>query len=521
MRARVSPGDFNAEFEDAQAKETISADVLHSERQQPPDGWSAALQRLWSHVMRHDKLGGLANDPLTPLTARLLLTAAQPDAEGSKLPTITKRALMELLDSSTRLEAACKALTAGVREQFRSSNILISKTAIARLDELVERGTTLAFVAVRRMFAHAGLPVSLWDELPCFEVVQGGVLRLPPTTTPEELWKRAVKPHRPCIISGICDNLLVLFRANHFCPKYARDAIPVRTSFETDSEGRRLFLENKPEDVCSIPNQKRVSEAQKKNLAFLGGWYRDAQKLGLAEGEEDEPPLPTVDKGGWSSNRPPPAASEDCTWTRDVYCAKISLRLWCPVLETELMYREDTPYARFSTCLGPMNSDGIFMYAGAGHNATATHFDAAEGFVLMGKGTKTYQLFAPAECEHMYPCPAPKYHSSAVPPFSDPATGLSPHPEYTKARPITVTLEAGDFLYIPACWYYCECGYGGGPGGVGLNVTFHWWASIHPNKRDDAPKDMPYDDEVDYTKGLQGNGHLVDIIEEGVFMQGP
>ena len=552
VKARIAPGDFQATFEGAH-DDGIDADAVEGEKLKPPEGWSVALNRLWGHIMRADMADGPPDDPLTPLTARLLLTAAQPDAEMEKPPTITKHALVRLLNTPEALQAACKALTAGVREEIRMRGRLISKSALARLDEMVNKGTTLALLAVRRMHAMAGVPLRVWDYKPSAEDVEKGVLTLDPSTPKEEFWERAVKPHVPCYIEGGAQYLLPLFEPDNFGKKFGRDAMPVRRKYETDADGRRVFAVNARDEVCAIPNQKRTTKEMMANLVFLAKWYRAADNLGqpdldgpdladpgiddddgddegggrpkmteeeeqaekqrrrLAEGEEErfmtvllsEKPKPAVEYLGLPDE-----------YTREMYFAKIALRLWSPALETEMMGRDDTPYARFKSCVGPLNSDGLFMYIGAGHNASAIHCDPAEGFVLVCRGVKKYMLWAPAEAENLYPCPAPRYHTSAVPPFTDPSVGLGPHPSYAKTRPYEVVLCPGDSLYIPAHWWYCECG------GGGLNVSIHWWCSVHPNKRDDAPEGMPHDDEIDFSKGLQGCDDVVDVIEEGVFMQG-
>ena len=92
------------------------------------------------------------------------------------------------------------------------------------------------------------------------------------------------------------------------------------------------------------------------------------------------------------------------------------------------------------------------MYAGAGENTTHTHVDPAENFLYVAHGRKTLQIFPPSDFARLYPFPGPKYHSSAVPPFTKTINAPSEFAAYHTAHPIELTLEAGDMLYLPAFW---------------------------------------------------------------------
>ena len=118
------------------------------------------------------------------------------------------------------------------------------------------------------------------------------------------------------------------------------------------------------------------------------------------------------------------------------------------------------------------------MYAGAGANTTQTHFDPAENFLLVAKGSKTLQLFAPSDAAQLYPSPNPTYHSCEVKAFTSPADAPRSLPAYRSASPISALVEEGEMLYLPAYWYH------GVTGGDGFNVLLAWWSAIHPNKHD-------------------------------------
>ena len=170
------------------------------ERDESPNGWQQAQMRLWSHVMRPDASDGPPGDPLTPLTARLLMKFTEDPEDKSKRPMMSKEALMRLLyGDSTKLRELCKQLTDALRQQIRGSGG-ISQPALRRLDALIDDGTTFAFVHVRRLQAENALPVRVWDSDPDHPL--RSVRRLPATTTAEELWEKAVRPHVPCVVSG-------------------------------------------------------------------------------------------------------------------------------------------------------------------------------------------------------------------------------------------------------------------------------------------------------------------------------
>ena len=109
--AKRNLGSADPEFQDASAWSFVSklafedsdlAARQEADLKEAPSGWPQAQARLWEHIMRPNSEGGPPGDPLTPLTARLLLKLTEnPDASGKK-PLLTKSALMKLLynDSS-------------------------------------------------------------------------------------------------------------------------------------------------------------------------------------------------------------------------------------------------------------------------------------------------------------------------------------------------------------------------------------------------------------------------------------
>ena len=104
--AQRNVGSADPEFQDASAWSFVSklafddkdlAARQDADLKEAPNGWPQAQARLWEHIMRPNSEGGPPGDPLTPLTARLLLKLTEnPDASGKK-PLLTKSALMQLL----------------------------------------------------------------------------------------------------------------------------------------------------------------------------------------------------------------------------------------------------------------------------------------------------------------------------------------------------------------------------------------------------------------------------------------
>jgi hypothetical protein len=396
-----------------------------------PAGWPQALGRLWGHIMRMDASDATdPSDPLSPLTARLLLEFTEPQEEGAP-PHISKGALIELLGDEAGLRRACESLTEAQHELVRNGKRPITPAAAKRLHRLIDLGTTLAFVRVRWHHATGFLPVAAWDS----PAQAPTVLRLPGSVSPRELWERAILPHTPCVISGAFGGIVDLCEPFNLANRFGDARVAARRTFNLDKAGRRVFTDQ-PQDHAH------------ENLVHFGEWLREC---------------------GAKSPR-----------AKELYPAKMPLRKALPAMAEHLGSRADTPLARYGACVGALSAGGVHMYAGAGANTTHTHLDPAENFLLVAHGTKRLQLIPPGDFKYIYPFPSPKYHSSAVPPFTDPANCPVEWPFFAKAKPVEVTLEQGDMLYLPAYWYHCV------QGGDGHNVVLAWWTEVHERKRDNS-----------------------------------
>lgn len=453
---------------------TADSAQLAREAKQAPPGWYPAYGRLWGVIMHMDadsarRSGDLPKgDPLTPLSARLLLRMTEaPSGEkdavtGEHLPQMTKTHLINLLNDPKRLKQTCDSMIDMAFEDIDGNvaNGNNTPTAGKRLRKLAEVGTTLAIFNVRKIHANGKLPVRYWDPP---RVRPAQPLRLPPGTTAAELWQH-VLDHRPVVIEGGFPGVVHMFSPPALSMRAAGCQVPCRHNFKDDGSGRRVFAAQKSD----------MTENANKPLDF-GTWVRDAGH-------------------GRAS-------------AREVYPAKMPLRRYLRVVADDLD-AADTPFSRFGACIGQGAAEGVYCYAGAGANTTHTHLDPAENLMFVAAGTKRLQLFAPGDVEHLYPWPAPMYHSSAVPPFSSEKKPPVEFPAYAGALPIEVELREGDMLYLPAFWYHAV------QGGDGFNVVLAWWAQVHPNKRDEGsgafePVRPAYD----------GPGFMQDAVDELKFKE--
>ncbi|GAA6037845.1 hypothetical protein JCM8097_005067 [Rhodosporidiobolus ruineniae] len=165
--------------------------------------------------------------------------------------------------------------------------------------------------------------------------------------------------------------------------------------------------------------------------------------------------------------------------------------------------------------------DAVNLWIGGRRSKTSMHKDPYENIYMVVRGTKTFTLLPPTEAycvhERLYPhatytfdpsasspaAPSPTASSSSSPsspsassafsiqrtdppllvpwiPVDPLAPDLEAYPRFRLARPMRVTLEKGDMLYLPALWYHLvEQDVGWGPEGEGKGVqaaiACNWW----------------------------------------------
>lgn len=130
--------------------------------------------------------------------------------------------------------------------------------------------------------------------------------------------------------------------------------------------------------------------------------------------------------------------------------------------------QKDIPFARISLQKEP---DAINLWIGNSHSSTATHKDNFENIFVQVKGRKHFVLLSPLchACMNEKLLPQATYirtdrglilrpdEQSEPVPFAtwDPDRPTKEcTPSSHLARPLRVTLEPGDMLYLPAMWYH-------------------------------------------------------------------
>ncbi|KAL8290299.1 hypothetical protein RQP46_003238 [Phenoliferia psychrophenolica] len=147
------------------------------------------------------------------------------------------------------------------------------------------------------------------------------------------------------------------------------------------------------------------------------------------------------------------------------------------------------------------------VWIGDARSVTSMHKDPYENIYLVVRGSKTFTLLPPSEfyCLHEREFPSASYTftppssftlTPSSPPSSTPwipvdptSPDLSLFPRFAHAQPLTVTLEAGDMLYLPALWFHRvaqDVGPAlgaGGREGEEAAIAINWWFDM----RMDAP----------------------------------
>lgn len=83
---------------------------------------------------------------------------------------------------------------------------------------------------------------------------------------------------------------------------------------------------------------------------------------------------------------------------------------------------------------------------------TALHRDSHHGFLAHLYGHKHFKIFKPSDTQYLYPM---KGQMTAQPSWVDiSAPNLDRYPQFDRATPIDLHLEAGDLLVLPAGWYH-------------------------------------------------------------------
>lgn len=161
------------------------------------------------------------------------------------------------------------------------------------------------------------------------------------------------------------------------------------------------------------------------------------------------------------------------------YMGKNPLPKELPELVEDIERAAGSPVKQYRSCFGSSDVK-TYMYFGCGHNTSAVHFDPSENLLLVISGRKTYELYPPQDVDCLYPCKPPQFSNSAVRPCLKPdqmtSEELQRWPLYRHARPLRVTLERGEMLYLPIFWWH------GVVGSAERNMQVNWWCDMHVDK---------------------------------------
>lgn len=90
------------------------------------------------------------------------------------------------------------------------------------------------------------------------------------------------------------------------------------------------------------------------------------------------------------------------------------------------------------------------VWVGSSGNVSSLHFDQPNNFLMQMDGRKRFILFDPWQWKYLYASPR-------IPHFSQvdiERPNLEAFPDFRHARPMEVTVEAGETLYLPPFWWH-------------------------------------------------------------------
>lgn len=126
--------------------------------------------------------------------------------------------------------------------------------------------------------------------------------------------------------------------------------------------------------------------------------------------------------------------------------------------------------------LGPYIRRAVLrnLWISGGQITVGLHFDAAENFNFQLRGDKTFELYPPGVRAY-YPMPmfSQTAHISRV--FRDgPTPDFARFARFDRSRVMSVHLQAGEVIYIPAYWWHQVTSHGA----ENVNLNFWWLPSL-------------------------------------------
>eukprot|EP01059_Diplonema_ambulator_P026653 TRINITY_DN44034_c0_g1_i1.p1 TRINITY_DN44034_c0_g1~~TRINITY_DN44034_c0_g1_i1.p1 ORF type:complete len:321 (+),score=65.09 TRINITY_DN44034_c0_g1_i1:112-1074(+) len=142
--------------------------------------------------------------------------------------------------------------------------------------------------------------------------------------------------------------------------------------------------------------------------------------------------------------------------TVDLYLAEENIKEF-PKLVKEVVPPE---FAEFN------NLDKTQLWIGAGGQTSPLHHDQWDNLLCQIRGSRTLTLFDPFQTSYLYPKTGSNRYFSQIDPSKP---DLAKFPAYANAKPVTVTLNAGEILFIPAHWWHQV------HHGPSVNIAVNFW----------------------------------------------
>jgi len=163
--------------------------------------------------------------------------------------------------------------------------------------------------------------------------------------------------------------------------------------------------------------------------------------------------------------------------------------------ELEALLEEATTDVPFATEVFGTTPDATNVWIGDERSVTSLHKDPYENLYLVVQGTKTFDLLPPTEfyCLHEQVFPSGQYeyddeqktwhirsNDSKTPwiPVDPAHADLDKYPRFKHARPLSVTLQRGDILYLPALWFHKVSQTPSDDPEVPLAIAVNWWYDL-------------------------------------------
>ncbi|MEX2963544.1 cupin-like domain-containing protein [Microbulbifer sp. TYP-18] len=109
----------------------------------------------------------------------------------------------------------------------------------------------------------------------------------------------------------------------------------------------------------------------------------------------------------------------------------------------------------------------INFWVGSKGAFTPLHFDTEDNFIAQVFGRKRFTLYDPAQLDCLYPNDkTDKYSHLSRVNIAHPDHHA--HPQFHHAEPITVTLDAGEMLYLPSHWWHAVQS-------INVNAMVNFW----------------------------------------------